>query len=65
MKFYTDVHLHSHYSRATSKNLDLEHLSLWAQLKGINVVGTADFVHPKWFKELQEKLEPAEPGFLN
>ncbi len=64
MKFYTDVHLHSHYSRATSKNLDLEHLSLWAQLKGINVVGTADFLHPKWLKELKEKLEPAEEGFF-
>ena len=64
MKFYTDLHLHSHFSRATSKNLDLEHLSLWAQLKGIQVVGTADFVHPQWLKELKEKLEPAEEGFF-
>lgn len=64
MKFYTDLHLHSHYSRATSKDLDLEHLSLWAQLKGIQVVGTADFVHPKWLNELKEKLEPAEEGFF-
>jgi DNA helicase-2/ATP-dependent DNA helicase PcrA len=64
MKFYADVHLHSHYSRATSKDLDLEHLYLWAQLKGIQVVGTADFVHPSWMKELKEKLEPAENGFF-
>lgn len=64
MKFYADVHLHSHYSRATSKSLDLEHLELWAQLKGIQVVGTADCIHPKWLKELKEKLEPAEPGFF-
>ncbi len=64
MKFFADVHLHSHYSRATSKNLDLEHLNLWAQIKGIHVVGTADFVHPLWFKELKEKLEPAEDGLF-
>ena len=62
MKFFTDLHLHSRYSRATSKNLDLEHLWLWAQLKGIQVVGTGDFTHPAWMKELEEKLEPAEDG---
>ena len=64
MKFYADVHLHSHFSRATSKDLDLEHLSLWAQLKGIQVVGSADFVHPQWMKELKDQLEPAEEGFF-
>lgn len=64
MKFYTDVHLHSHYSRATSPNLNLEYLSLWAQIKGIQVVGTGDFVHPGWLKELKEKLEPAEDGLF-
>ncbi len=64
MKFYADVHLHSHFSRATSPSLNLEYLSLWAQLKGIQVVGTGDFVHPGWFKELKEKLEPAEAGFF-
>lgn len=64
MKFYTDLHLHSHFSRATSKQLDLEHLFLWAQLKGIQVVGTADFLHPRWMAELKEKLEPAEEGFF-
>ncbi len=64
MKFYADVHIHSHYSRATSKNLNLEYLHLWAQLKGINVVGTGDFVHPLWLKELKQKLVPAEPGFF-
>ncbi len=64
MKFYADVHIHSHFSRATSKDLDPEHLNLWAQIKGIQVVGTGDFVHPGWLKELKEKLEPAEPGFF-
>ncbi len=64
MKYYADLHIHSHYSRATSKDLNLEHLNLWAQLKGIQVVGTGDFVHPKWMAELEEKLEPAEEGFF-
>ncbi len=64
MRFYADVHLHSHFSRATSKRLNLEYLWLWAQLKGIQVVGTGDFVHPGWLKELQTKLEPAEDGLF-
>ncbi len=64
MKFYADLHLHSHYSRATSKQLNLEHLSKWAQLKGITVVGTGDFVHPGWLEELRKKLEPAEAGLF-
>ena len=64
MKFYADLHIHSHFSRATAKNLDLENLYVWAQLKGIHVVGTGDFVHPGWMKELEEKLEPAEYGFF-
>jgi uncharacterized protein (TIGR00375 family) len=64
MKFTTDLHLHSHYSRATSKTLDLEHLQLWGQLKGIQIIGTGDFTHPQWFKEIQEKLEPAEEGLF-
>jgi len=64
MKFYADLHLHSHYSRATSPQLNLEHLSKWAQLKGITVVGTGDFVHPGWLDELRTKLEPAEAGLF-
>lgn len=64
MKYYADVHIHSHFSRATSKNLNLEYLWLWAQIKGLQVIGTGDFVHPGWLKELQTKLEPAEDGFF-
>jgi len=64
MKFYTDLHLHSYYSRATAKNLNLEYLDYWAQLKGIQIVGTGDFTHPAWFDELKEKLEPAEEGLF-
>lgn len=63
-KFYADLHIHSKFSRATSKDLDLEHLYLWAQYKGIHVVGTGDFVHPAWLKELEDKLEPAEQGLF-
>ncbi len=64
MPFHADLHLHSHYSRATSKHLNLEHLYKWAQLKGIRVVGTGDFVHPGWMDELEEKLQPAEEGLF-
>lgn len=63
MKFYTDLHIHSRYSRATSRDLDLEQLAYWAQLKGVQVVGTGDFVHPAWLEELKQKLEPREEGF--
>ncbi|MFH0996973.1 MAG: endonuclease Q family protein [Pseudomonadota bacterium] len=62
MKFIADLHVHSHFSRATSKNFDLEHLYVFAQLKGITVVATGDITHPEWFNEISEKIEPAEPG---
>jgi|SRR5579859_4106934 len=59
-----DLHIHSHYSRATSKNCNLEGLYRWGKLKGITIIGTGDFTHPAWFAELHEKLEPAEPGLF-
>ena len=62
MEFIADLHIHSSYSRATSKHMNLENLYVWAQLKGIEVISTGDFTHPRWYAELQEKLEPAEPG---
>ncbi|MEO1083934.1 MAG: UvrD-helicase domain-containing protein, partial [Acidobacteriota bacterium] len=62
MAFYADLHIHSKYSRATSRNCDFEHLTLWAKRKGITVVGTGDFTHPAWWQEIQDKLVPAEPG---
>jgi len=64
MKFVADFHLHSKYSRATSKDMDLENLDKWAKIKGIKVLGTGDFTHPEWFKNLRSKLEPAEPGIF-
>ncbi|MBT8339548.1 MAG: DNA helicase, partial [Desulfatitalea sp.] len=64
MEFFADLHIHSKYSRATSKDLDLEHLYIAAQIKGITVVGTGDFTHPAWWGEITEKLVPAEQGLF-
>lgn len=64
MAFYADLHVHSKYSRATSRNCDLEHLALWARKKGIAVIGTGDFTHPAWLAELKDKLIPAQPGLF-
>lgn len=57
-----DLHIHSRFSRATSKEGDTAHLDLWARRKGIHVVGTGDFTHPEWRKELNATLIPAEEG---
>ncbi len=62
MKIIADFHIHSKYSRATSKDMDLEHLDKWAKIKGINVLGTGDFTHPEWFLNLKKNLVPAEQG---
>lgn len=60
--YAADLHIHSKYSRATSGDCDAPHLELWARYKGIELVGTGDFTHPGWRKELTEALEPAEEG---
>ena len=57
-----DLHIHSHFSRATSPNLTLEHIYTACKTKGINIVATGDFTHPAWFKELSSKLVPTEQG---
>jgi DNA helicase-2/ATP-dependent DNA helicase PcrA len=62
--FVADLHIHSYLSRATSRELDLEHLHAWAQRKGIGVVATGDFTHPRWFAELRDKLVPAGGGLF-
>jgi ATP-dependent DNA helicase UvrD/PcrA len=59
-----DLHVHSRYARATSKDLTLPGLYRWAKIKGISVIGTGDFTHPLWFGEMREQLEPAEAGLL-
>jgi uncharacterized protein (TIGR00375 family) len=61
LRVVADLQLHSKYALATSKDMDLEHLAEGAKLKGLNLLGTGDFTHPKWFSELREKLNPL-PG---
>ncbi len=56
MKLIVDFHVHSHFARATSKDLTLENLYQWGKLKGLDVIGTGDFTHPVWFEELRTKL---------
>jgi len=53
---FADLHVHSKYSRATSKNLSLENLEKWARIKGIDLLGTGDFTHPVWIEELRKNL---------
>jgi len=64
MRFIADLHVHSKYSRATSKDMCPEGLWKWAQLKGITVIGTGDATHPQWLIELQEKLNPVGNGLF-
>ncbi len=64
MTFLADFHIHSRFSRATSKTLDLEHLHIAAQHKGVAVVGTGDATHPGWFAEIKAKLVPTGDGLL-
>lgn len=60
--YIADLHVHSRYSRATSRDCTPEFLDLWARRKGICLIGTGDFTHPAWRQELCEKLRPAEEG---
>ena len=64
MRYIADLHIHSPFSRATSKSSNLAGLAAWSAVKGIDVIGTGDFTHPGWFQQLRENLHPAEPGFF-
>lgn len=64
MDFIADLHIHSKYSRATSKDMSPETIWRWAQLKGITVIGTGDFTHPEWLRELKEKIRPEGNGLF-
>ena len=55
--YIADLHIHSRYSRATSKECTPEHLDLWARRKGIQIVGTGDFTHPAWREEAQKTCD--------
>ena len=60
--YFADLHIHSRFSRATSRDCDLPHLDWWARRKGITLIGTGDFTHPAWRAELRDQLEPAGEG---
>ncbi len=64
MSIVCDLHIHSKYSRATSKNMDLPTIAEFAAIKGIDVVATADFVHPGWLMEIKNNLEELDSGLL-
>lgn len=59
-----DLHVHGRFSRATSKNLNFDNLEKWAKIKGIGLLGTGDFTHPLWIKEIKENLNESEKGIL-
>ena len=60
--YIADLHIHSKYSRATSRDCDLMHLDLWARKKGVGLLGTGDFTHPAWREEMQTCLEEDGAG---
>jgi uncharacterized protein (TIGR00375 family) len=62
MPYIADLHLHSSFAFACSKNLTLENLAAWAKVKGIDLLASADFTHPRWREELGRKLAPDAPG---
>ncbi len=65
MYLIADLHLHSKYSRAVSQKMDLEEIALWASKKGIDLVATADWTHPLWFREIKSKLKEVAPGIFS
>ena len=60
MRYIADLHIHSRFSRACSPELTLPNIEKWCRIKGINIIGTGDFTHPQWFKEMREQLEESE-----
>jgi len=64
MEFIADFHIHSKYSRATSRDMDVKHLAEWAKIKGITLIGTGDFTHHLWLEELKNNLEDCGNGLF-
>lgn len=62
MEFVTDLHLHSKYSRAVSKEMNLQNMALWASKKGLDILSTSDWTHPLWMREIRQELVEAEEG---
>lgn len=65
MAYVADLHIHSRFSRACSQQLNIPNLVNWAKLKGIDVLGTGDFLHPLWLAELKNQLKEDGSGFLS
>ncbi|MBI2475552.1 DNA helicase UvrD [Candidatus Uhrbacteria bacterium] len=62
MRYIVDWHIHSKYSRACSKQLELPTIAQWCERKGINIVTTGDWTHPEWFKHIEESLVEDRQG---
>jgi len=65
VNFIADLHLHSKYSRAVSQDMVLAQMVKWALIKGIDILSTADFTHPLWFRELKSQLEEVSEGLYS
>jgi DNA helicase-2/ATP-dependent DNA helicase PcrA len=64
MRVVADIHIHSRFARGTSQDMNFPNLEKFAALKGVNIVGTGDFTHPDWFKEIREELTDEGTGFF-
>ena len=65
MEFVADLHLHSKYSRAVSRDMNLSNMALWASKKGLDVLSACDWTHPFWFREIREGLEEVQEGLFS
>src|SRR3989338_10152330 len=64
MKIIADLHIHSRYSQATSDKINLDNLEKYARIKGVGLLGTGDFTHPLWIKEIKSGLKEDGSGIL-
>lgn len=64
MRIIADLHIHSRFSQACSNDITIDNLEKYARLKGVNLLGTGDFTHPEWVKEIREKLTEDDKGIL-
>ena len=64
MRFLADLHVHSPFSLATSKEMTFDTVAAWAKIKGLALVGTGDFTHPEWSRRIRRELQPAGNGFF-
>jgi len=62
MKIIADLHIHGRNSQATSKNINIQTLEKYAKMKGVDLLGTGDFTHPKWIKHLKKELPTENQG---